>query len=180
MATTARTVEYETATRKYTHIDCPGHPDYVKSVIMGATNMDAAIVVVSARDGIMQQTREHMLLCKQLGVPYIIIFLSMIDLVDEGAVLDLCEMELKHYMATVGYDVKSTFIIRGSALGALKGTEEEPIRKLLEVMDSKIGQTSSPLQEPLKLPIDHVFGLPASLHQRLVRSLPTSRHRETC
>ena len=127
--------------------------------------MDAAILVVSAVDGIMPQTREHLLLCKQLGVPYVIVYLNMVDLVQESVVFELAELELKHYLSATGYDIKNLFIIRGSALSALKGDEhgEESIRKLLEVMDNKMG--SSSLEKPFSLPIDHALYIPVTLYQ---------------
>jgi len=138
--------EYQTSKRKYTHIDCPGHQNNVKTVITASQNMDAAILVVSALEGIMPQTREHMKICKQFGVQYVVVYLNMIDLVkNDDVIIDLAELEIQHFLTKLGYDPKTLFIIKGSALEALKGsaslTGEESIRKVLEVLDTRAGQS---------------------------------------
>jgi elongation factor Tu len=135
----ATTIEYESATRHYGHVDCPGHADYVKNMITGAARMDGGILVVSATDGAMPQTREHILLCRQVGVKNIIVFLNKCDMVTDPEMHELVEMEVRELLSQYEYDGDNTPIIRGSALCALQGTDkvlgEEAISKLIEALD---------------------------------------------
>ena len=128
-------VEYETDKRHYAHVDCPGHADYVKNMITGAAQMDGAILVVSAADGPMPQTREHILLARQVGVPYIVVFMNKCDMVDDPELLDLVEMEIRDLLTEYGYDGDNTPIIRGSALKALEG-DPKWVGKIDELMDA--------------------------------------------
>ncbi|MDR2777587.1 MAG: GTP-binding protein, partial [Rickettsiales bacterium] len=118
-------VEYETPNRHYAHVDCPGHADYIKNMITGAAQMDGAILVVSAADGPMPQTREHILLAKQVGVPYIVVFLNKVDMMDDAELVDLVEMEVRDLLSSYGFPGDSTPVIRGSALKALGGDQSE-------------------------------------------------------
>src|SRR6201994_3957793 len=135
-------VEYETTARHYAHVDCPGHADYVKNMITGAAQMDGAILVVSATDGPMPQTREHILLARQVGVPAMVVFMNKVDLVDDEEILELVEMEIRELLSKNGYDGDNTPIIKGSATGALAGTNDaigrEAILKLMQAVDSWI------------------------------------------
>ena len=128
-------VEYATATRHYAHVDCPGHADYVKNMITGAAQMDGAILVVAATDGPMPQTKEHILLARQVGVPQIVVFMNKVDLVDDAELLELVEMEIRELLSSYGFDGDNTPIIKGSATGALAG-EEQWVAKINELMDA--------------------------------------------
>ena len=153
-------VEYETATRHYAHVDCPGHADYVKNMITGAAQMDGAILVVSASDGPMTQTREHILLARQVGVPKIIVFMNKVDQVDDPELLDLVEMEIRELLGEYGFDADCP-IIRGSALKALEGDESEigagAIKKLMEACDTYFDVPVRDLDKPFLMSIEDVF-----------------------
>lgn len=154
-------VEYETDKRHYAHVDCPGHADYVKNMITGAAQMDGAILVVAATDGAMPQTREHILLAKQVGVPSIVVFINKVDQIsaDDAELLDLVEMELTELLETNGYDDPS--IIRGSALKALEGDAEyvKAIEKLMDTVDEKIPTPQREVDKPFLMPIEDVFSI---------------------
>ncbi len=154
-------VEYETPNRHYAHVDCPGHADYVKNMITGAAQMDGAILVVAATDGPMPQTKEHILLAKQVGVPNIVVFLNKMDQIGEEdkELVDLVEMELFELLEEKGY--KDTAIVRGSALKALEGDAEnvEAIKKLMEVVDEKIPTPAREVDKPFLMPIEDVFSI---------------------
>jgi elongation factor Tu len=149
-------VEYESAKRHYAHVDCPGHADYVKNMITGAAQMDGAILVVSAADGPMPQTREHILLAKQVNVPYIVVFMNKVDMVDDPELLELVELEVRELLSS--YD---TPIIQGSALKAIEGDQGPlgvpSILKLLEAVDSYIPTPQRPIDKPFLMPIEDVF-----------------------
>ena len=152
-------VEYETEARHYAHVDCPGHADYVKNMITGAAQMDGAILVVSATDGPMPQTREHILLAKQLGVPYFVVFLNKCDMVDDEELIDLVEMEVREALSENGYDGDNAPVIRGSALKALEGVEEYEA-KVLELMDAVDNNVPDPVREtdkPFLMSVEDVF-----------------------
>ena len=152
-------VEYETDARHYAHVDCPGHADYVKNMITGAAQMDGAILVVSATDGPMPQTREHILLAKQLGVPYFVVFLNKCDMVDDEELIDLVEMEVREALSENGYDGDNCPVIRGSALKALQG-EEAYEAKILELMDAIDANVPDPVREtdkPFLMSVEDVF-----------------------
>ena len=157
-------VEYETENRHYAHVDCPGHADYVKNMITGAAQMDGAVLVVGADDGPMPQTREHILLARQVGVPYIIVFLNKVDLVDDPELLDLVEMEVRELLSSYDFPGDDIPIIRGSALKALEGdvTEigKEAILKLLSALDAYIPQPIRETEKPFLLPVEDVFSIP--------------------
>jgi len=157
----ATTVEYETDLRHYAHIDCPGHIDYIKNMITGAAKMDGAILVVSAQDGIMPQTREHILLCRQIGVNTIIVFLNKCDLVKDEEMYELVEMEVKELLEKYKYDPEAITFIRGSALCSIQGTEEElgitAIKKLVHCMDTEIPEPIRNHEKPFILSIDQTF-----------------------
>ena len=133
-------IEYQTATRHYAHVDCPGHADYVKNMITGAAQMDGAILVVAATDGVMPQTREHILLARQVGVPYVVVFLNKVDLVDDPELVDIVEMEVRELLNEYGFPGDDTPIVRGSARDALDGKAdaEKAIIELMEAVDSYI------------------------------------------
>jgi elongation factor Tu len=152
-------VEYETATRHYAHVDCPGHADYVKNMITGAAQMDAAILVVAATDGPMPQTREHILLTKQVGVPRIVVFLNKCDMVEDVEMLELVEEEIKELLTKHGFDGEATPIIRGSALKALEGNEEyeAKIQELLDACDNYIPNPERETDKPFLMAIEDVF-----------------------
>jgi elongation factor Tu len=154
-------VEYETDKRHYAHIDCPGHIDYVKNMITGAAKMDGGVLVVSAQDGVMPQTREHILLCRQIGVSTIIVFLNKCDLARDPELNELVEMEVKELLAKYKYDPDNTSFIRGSALCAVQGIEKElgtdSIQKLLDSMDEKIPEPVRDLDKPFLLAIDSIY-----------------------
>ncbi len=156
-------VEYETANRHYAHVDCPGHADYVKNMITGAAQMDGAILVVSANDGPMPQTREHILLARQVGVPAIVVFMNKVDMVDDPELLDLVEMEIRELLSKYEFPGDDIPIIRGSALAAMEGRDpeigEQAIRKLIEAVDSYIPTPKRPVDQPFLLPIEDVFSI---------------------
>jgi elongation factor Tu len=152
-------IEYETANRHYAHVDCPGHADYVKNMITGAAQMDGAILVVSAADGPMPQTREHILLSKQVGVPYIIVYLNKADMVDDEELLELVEMEVRELLTEYGFDGDDAPVVIGSALGALNG-EQQWVDKIIELMaevDSYIPTPERAIDQPFLMPVEDVF-----------------------
>ena len=154
-------VEYETAKRHYAHVDCPGHADYIKNMITGAAQMDGAILVVSAADGPMPQTREHIVLAKQVGVPSIVVFLNKVDMVDDPELLELVEMEVRELLSSYGFPGDDIPIIKGSALAALEGKDTElgkqAILKLMEAVDSYIPQPQRAIEGAFLMPIEDVF-----------------------
>ena len=156
-------VEYETAKRHYAHVDCPGHADYVKNMITGAAQMDGAILVVSAADGPMPQTREHILLARQVGVPYIIVYLNKCDMVDDPELLELVEMEVRELLSSYDFPGDTIPIIKGSAKLALEGDEgelgEQSIMKLAETLDDYIPTPQRALDQPFLMPIEDVFSI---------------------
>ena len=156
-------VEYETETRHYAHVDCPGHADYVKNMITGAAQMDGAILVVSAADGPMPQTREHILLARQVGVPYIIVYMNKADQVDDEELLELVEMEIRELLDSYDFPGDDTPIVTGSALKALEGDTSDigvpSIVKLLEALDSYIPVPERPVDQPFLMPIEDVFSI---------------------
>ena len=156
-------VEYETANRHYAHVDCPGHADYIKNMITGAAQMDGAILVVSAADGPMPQTKEHILLAKQVGVPTMVVFLNKVDQVDDPELLELVELEIREELSKRDFDGDNIPIISGSALAALEDKNpeigRESILKLMEAVDSWIPQPERPLDKPFLMPIEDVFSI---------------------
>ncbi|MDH4140518.1 MAG: elongation factor Tu, partial [Coriobacteriia bacterium] len=152
-------VEYETENRHYAHVDCPGHADYVKNMITGAAQMDGAILVVSAADGPMPQTREHILLARQVGVPYIIVFLNKVDMVDDEELLELVEMEVRELLSEYEFPGDDTPVIRGSALKALEGDEEskKAIWELMDAVDSFIPEPKRDIDKPFLMAVEDVF-----------------------
>ena len=158
-------VEYETANRHYAHVDCPGHADYIKNMITGAAQMDGAILVVSAADGPMPQTREHILLARQVGVPAIVVFLNKIDLVDDPELLDLVELEVRELLSKNNFPGDDVPVIRGSALKALEapGDPADPayacIQELMDAVDSYIPTPDRPVDRPYLMPVEDVFGI---------------------
>jgi elongation factor Tu len=156
-------VEYETENRHYAHVDCPGHADYVKNMITGAAQMDGAILVVSAADGPMPQTREHILLARQVGVPAIVVFLNKCDMVDDPELLELVELEVRELLSKYKFPGDTTPIIKGSALAALEGKTPElghdAILKLMDAVDKTIPQPERPLDKPFLMPIEDVFSI---------------------
>jgi elongation factor Tu len=156
-------VEYETAARHYAHVDCPGHADYVKNMITGAAQMDGAILVVSAADGPMPQTKEHILLANQVGVPTMVVFLNKVDQLDDPELLELVEMEIREELSKRGFDGDNIPIIPGSALAALEGRDDaigkDAVLKLMEAVDSWIPQPARPLDKPFLMPIEDVFSI---------------------
>ena len=152
-------VEYQTATRHYAHVDCPGHADYVKNMITGAAQMDGAILVIAATDGPMAQTREHILLARQVGVPKMVVFLNKCDMVDDEELLDLVEMEVRELLNEYGYDGDATPIIRGSALKALEGDAKyvEAIDELMKAVDEWIPTPERDVDKPFLMSIEDVF-----------------------
>ena len=152
-------VEYETTHRHYAHVDCPGHADYIKNMITGAAQMDGAILVVAATDGPMPQTREHILLSRQVGVPYIIVFLNKCDMVDDEELIDLVEMEVRELLNEYEFPGDDTPIIRGSALKALEGDPDwqAPIQELLDTMDTYIPDPVRENDKPFLMPVEDVF-----------------------
>ncbi len=152
-------VEYQTANRHYAHVDCPGHADYVKNMITGAAQMDGAILVVAATDGPMPQTREHILLSRQVGVPYIVVFLNKCDMVDDAELIDLVEMEVREILSEYGFDGDNTPIIRGSALKALEGDPawESKIDELMEAVDTYIPAPTRDIDKPFLMSVEDVF-----------------------
>jgi elongation factor Tu len=154
-------VEYETANRHYAHVDCPGHADYIKNMITGAAQMDGAILVVSAADGPMPQTREHVLLARQVEVPSMVVFLNKVDMVDDEELLDLVELEVRELLSRYEFPGDEIPVIRGSALQALEGTESgvNSILELMEAVDSYIPTPPRPVDQPFLMPIEDVFGI---------------------
>ncbi len=156
-------VEYETANRHYAHVDCPGHADYVKNMITGAAQMDGAILVVSAADGPMPQTREHILLARQVGVPSLVVFMNKVDQVDDPELLELVELEIRELLSSYDFPGDDIPIVTGSALKTLEGDEgetgKEAILKLMEAVDSYIPQPDRPKDKPFLLPIEDVFSI---------------------
>src|SRR5437667_3794335 len=156
-------VEYATAERHYAHVDCPGHADYVKNMITGAAQMDGAILVVSAADGPMPQTREHILLARQVGVPYIIVFMNKCDMVDDAELLELVEMEVRELLSKYDFPGDDTPIIKGSAKLALEGDKGElgegSIMKLADALDSYIPTPERAIDQPFLMPIEDVFSI---------------------
>jgi len=156
-------VEYETANRHYAHVDCPGHADYVKNMITGAAQMDGAILVVSAADGPMPQTKEHILLAKQVGVPTMVVFLNKVDQVDDPELLELVELEIREELSKRDFDGDNIPIVAGSALAVLEDKNpeigEQAILKLMEAVDSWIPQPERPLDKPFLMPIEDVFSI---------------------
>ena len=156
-------VEYQTKNRHYAHVDCPGHADYIKNMITGAAQMDGAILVVSAADGPMPQTREHILLARQVGVPALVVFMNKVDMVDDPELLDLVELEVRELLSSYQFPGDTIPIIRGSALCALEGTKPElghdAILKLMEAVDSFIPQPDRPKDQPFLMPIEDVFSI---------------------
>ena len=152
-------VEYETENRHYAHVDCPGHADYVKNMITGAAQMDGAILVIAATDGPMAQTREHILLSRQVGVPRMVVFLNKCDMVDDEELLDLVEMEVRELLSEYGFDGDNTPIIRGSALKALEGDPayEEKVLELMKAVDEWIETPVRDTDKPFLMPIEDVF-----------------------
>jgi elongation factor Tu len=156
-------VEYESDKRHYAHVDCPGHADYIKNMITGAAQMDGAILVVSAADGPMPQTREHILLARQVGVPYIVVYLNKCDTVDDKELLDLVEEEVRDLLTKYQFPGKDTPIIRGSALKALEGDQSElgepSIKKLVDALDSYIPEPVREVDKPYLMPIEDIFSI---------------------
>ena len=154
-------VEYETANRHYAHVDCPGHADYVKNMVTGAAQMDGAIIVVAATDGPMPQTREHILLARQVNVPRLVVFLNKCDMVDDEEMLELVEMEMRDLLASYEYDGDNTPIIRGSALGALNGEPkwEEKVMELMDAVDTWIPLPPRDIDKPFLMPVEDVFSI---------------------
>src|SRR5579864_8094334 len=156
-------VEYETKNRHYAHVDCPGHADYVKNMITGAAQMDGAILVVSAADGPMPQTREHILLARQVGVPYIVVFLNKADMVDDKELLELVEMEVRDLLKAYGFPGDKTPVIIGSALKALEGDQSDigvpAVVKLVEEMDKYIPVPKREIEKPFLMPVEDVFSI---------------------
>jgi elongation factor Tu len=156
-------VEYETPNRHYAHVDCPGHADYVKNMITGAAQMDGAILVVNAADGPMPQTREHILLGRQVGIPYMVVYMNKVDQVDDEELLELVEMEIRELLSKYDYPGDDIPIIKGSALHAMNGTRpeigESSIRALMEAVDSYIPTPARPIDQPFLMPIEDVFSI---------------------
>jgi len=154
-------VEYQTANRHYAHVDCPGHADYVKNMITGAAQMDGAILVVAATDGPMPQTREHILLARQVGVPRMVVFMNKVDLVDDAELLELVEMEIRELLSKNGFDGDNTPIIKGSATGALAGEEKwvAAIDELMAAVDSYIPLPPRPIDQPFLMSVEDVFSI---------------------
>ncbi len=154
-------VEYQTANRHYAHVDCPGHADYVKNMITGAAQMDGAILVVAATDGPMPQTKEHILLARQVGVPRIVVFMNKVDLVDDPELLELVEMEIRDLLSSYGFDGDNTPIIQGSATGALAGEEKwvKAVEDLMEAVDSYIPLPPRPVDMAFLMSVEDVFSI---------------------
>jgi elongation factor Tu len=154
-------VEYQTVSRHYAHVDCPGHADYVKNMITGAAQMDGAILVVAATDGPMPQTKEHILLARQVGVPRMVVFMNKVDLVDDAELLDLVEMEIRDLLTFYGFDGDNTPIIKGSATGALAGEEKwvKAVQELMDAVDSYIPLPPRPIDQPFLMSVEDVFSI---------------------
>ena len=154
-------VEYQTDSRHYAHVDCPGHADYVKNMITGAAQMDGAILVVAATDGPMPQTKEHILLARQVGVPQVVVFMNKVDLVDDAELLDLVEMEIRELLTSYGFDGDNTPIIRGSATGALAGEAQwvAKVNELMDAVDTYIPLPPRPIDQPFLMSVEDVFSI---------------------
>jgi len=154
-------VEYQTANRHYAHVDCPGHADYVKNMITGAAQMDGAILVVAATDGPMPQTKEHILLARQVGVPRIVVFMNKVDLVDDAELLELVEMEIRELLTSYGFDGDNTPIIQGSATGALSGEPQwvAKVEELMDAVDTYIPLPPRPIDMPFLMSVEDVFSI---------------------
>ncbi|ADQ18052.1 elongation factor Tu [Leadbetterella byssophila] len=154
-------VEYETANRHYAHVDCPGHADYVKNMVTGAAQMDGAIIVVAATDGPMPQTREHILLARQVGVPQLVVFMNKVDLVDDPELLDLVEMEIRELLSFYGFDGDNIPVIQGSALGGLNGEPQwvAKIDELMDAVDNWIPLPARATDKPFLMPVEDVFSI---------------------
>ena len=154
-------VEYQTASRHYAHVDCPGHADYVKNMVTGAAQMDGAIIVVAATDGPMPQTREHILLARQVNVPKLVVFMNKCDMVDDEEMLELVEMEMRELLSFYGFDGDNTPIIRGSALGALNGDPkwEEKVMELMDAVDEYIPLPVRDNEKPFLMPVEDIFSI---------------------
>jgi elongation factor Tu len=154
-------VEYETKNRHYAHVDCPGHADYIKNMITGAAQMDGAILVVAATDGPMPQTREHILLARQVGVPAMVVFMNKVDAVDDAELLDLVELEVRELLTSYGFPGDEIPIVRGSALQALngEGEGEKGVDELMEAVDSYIPQPAREIDKPFLMPVEDIFSI---------------------
>jgi elongation factor Tu len=156
-------VEYETDARHYAHVDCPGHADYVKNMITGAAQMDGAILVVNAADGPMPQTREHILLARQVGVPALVVYMNKVDQVDDEEILELVELEVRELLSSYDFDGDNIPIVKGSALAALEGRDpeigENSIKELMKAVDDHIPQPDRPVDKPFLMPIEDVFSI---------------------
>ncbi|QZD86117.1 elongation factor Tu [Qipengyuania psychrotolerans] len=156
-------VEYETEARHYAHVDCPGHADYVKNMITGAAQMDGAILVVNAADGPMPQTREHILLARQVGVPALVVYMNKVDQVDDEEILELVELEVRELLSSYDFDGDNIAIVKGSALAALEGRDDEigknSIIELMKAVDEHIPQPDRPVDKPFLMPIEDVFSI---------------------
>ena len=156
-------VEYETAKRHYAHIDCPGHADYIKNMITGAAQMDGAILVVAANDGPMPQTREHVLLARQVNVPFLVVFMNKVDMVDDPEILDLVELEVRELLKKYQFPGDEIPVVRGSALGAMEKPEDgkaaECIWKLMEAVDGYIPTPPRPVDKAFLMPIEDIFSI---------------------
>jgi elongation factor Tu len=156
-------VEYETAARHYAHVDCPGHADYVKNMITGAAQMDGAILVVNAADGPMPQTREHILLARQVGVPALVVYMNKVDQVDDEEIIELVELEIRELLSSYDFDGDNIPIVKGSALAALEGRNpeigENSIKELMDAVDAHIPQPERPLDKPFMMAIEDVFSI---------------------
>jgi len=154
-------VEYETATRHYAHVDCPGHADYVKNMVTGAAQMDGAIIVVAATDGPMPQTREHILLARQVNVPKLVVFMNKVDMVDDPEILELVEMEVRELLSFYGFDGDNSPVIMGSALGALNGEPEweAKVVELMDAVDTWIPLPPRDIDKPFLMPVEDVFSI---------------------
>ncbi|MEI6696834.1 MAG: elongation factor Tu [Bacteroidota bacterium] len=154
-------IEYQTATRHYAHVDCPGHADYVKNMVTGAAQMDGAIIVVAATDGPMPQTREHILLARQVGVPKLVVFMNKVDLVDDEELLELVEMEIRELLTFYGFDGENTPVIQGSALGGLNKEPKwmDKIYELMDAVDTYIPLPPRDIDKPFLMPVEDVFSI---------------------
>ena len=165
-------VEYESAERHYAHVDCPGHADYVKNMVTGAAQMDGAILVVAATDGPMPQTREHILLARQVGVPQVVVFMNKVDLVDDEELLELVELEVRELLSSYEFDGDNIPVVQGSALGALNGEAqwEEKVVELMQSVDDTIPTPERDVDKPFLMPVEDVFSI----------SFRSSLNRTTC
>ncbi len=154
-------MEYETANRHYAHVDCPGHADYIKNMITGAAQMDGAILVVAATDGPMPQTREHILLARQVGVPHIVVAMNKVDMVDDAELLDLVELEVRELLSSYQFPGDMLPVVRVSALGALNGEAqwEKSVDELMEAVDKHIPMPERVIDQPFLMPIEDIFSI---------------------